>query len=164
MPESAKPVLSKSDYTKKGQAANGGIAMALALILAWVLALSGCAVLDKIEESPMTAELITNQITLRLIAGADDPVARAVKVREKAAMIHEGLGNEYTLVELESSVRDQVDWQDYSAADQELLNFAITKAGQAIKELIGDGVVDPQERVTVDTLFRWIDQAAARVR
>jgi len=44
MTESAKPVLSKSGYTKKGQAANGGIAMALALILTWVLGESGVTV------------------------------------------------------------------------------------------------------------------------
>ena len=44
MTESEKPVLSKSDYTKKGQAANGGIAMALALILTWVLGESGVTV------------------------------------------------------------------------------------------------------------------------
>jgi len=44
MTESEKPVLSKSGYTKKGQAANGGIAMALALILTWVLGESGVTV------------------------------------------------------------------------------------------------------------------------
>jgi hypothetical protein len=36
--------LSKSDYTKKGQATNGSIAMALALILAWALGESGVTV------------------------------------------------------------------------------------------------------------------------
>ena len=44
MAEFPKPALSKSDYTKKGQATNGGIAMALALILAWVLGESGVTV------------------------------------------------------------------------------------------------------------------------
>ena len=44
MAELPKPVLSKSGFSKKGQAANGGIAMALALILAWVLGESGVTV------------------------------------------------------------------------------------------------------------------------
>ena len=44
MAELPKLVLSKSGFSKKGQATNGGIAMALALILAWVLGESGVTV------------------------------------------------------------------------------------------------------------------------
>ena len=135
----------------------------LILALAAIIT-AGCAVVETLEKSPIAAELITNQLTLRLISGADDPVARAVKIREKVALIQSGLGEHYTLVQLESGVRESIDWQDYSLADQELLNFAITKAGETIKKLIGEGVIDPEDQVTVDTLFRWIDQAAARVR
>jgi hypothetical protein len=39
-----KPFLSKSGFSKKGQATNGGIAMALAMILTWVLGESGVTV------------------------------------------------------------------------------------------------------------------------
>ena len=42
------PELSKSDYTKTGQATNGGIAMALALILAWVMGEAGITVPQEI--------------------------------------------------------------------------------------------------------------------
>ena len=48
MADLPKPVLSKSGFSKKVQAANGGIAMALALILAWVLGESGVTVPDEI--------------------------------------------------------------------------------------------------------------------
>jgi hypothetical protein len=136
----------------------------LLLAVTFLLAFSGCAVIDKIETSPMTSELITNQLTLRLISGADDPVARAARIREKVALIQSGLGTEYTFVELESKVRENINWQKYSLADQELLNFAITKAGDTISNLIGEGVIDPTDRASVDTLLKWVDQAAERVK
>jgi len=136
----------------------------LLLAVTFLLAFSGCEVIDKSETSPMTTELITNQLTLRLISGADDPVARAARIREKVALIQSGLGTEYTFVELESKVRENINWQKYSLADQELLNFAITKAGDTISNLIGEGVIDPTDRASVDTLLKWVDQAAARVK
>jgi len=136
----------------------------LAATFATVLMLQGCSVIDKIEESPMTAELITNQITLRLIAGAENPVERAQEVRDTLTRIKTDLGEVYTLSELNMKVREEINWQNYSLADQELLNFALTKAGDVIAELISDGVVDPKERYRVETLFLWIEQAAARVR
>jgi len=43
--------MEKSNITKTGQAANGGIAMALALILAWVLGEAGIAVPAEITAS-----------------------------------------------------------------------------------------------------------------
>jgi len=112
----------------------------------------------------MTAQLVTNQLTLRFIAGADDPIERATKLREKLADIETKLPGEYTLLELDSVVRAEIDWQKYSLADQELLNFALTKARNVILDLVGEGLINPEDKVTIDTLFRWIDQAAQRVQ
>jgi hypothetical protein len=136
----------------------------LIAVMMTVFLMTGCTVIRKIEESPMTAELITNQLTLRFIAGADDPVERATKLRATLDKIQGDMGAEYTLADLDEAVRAEIDWQALNAADQELLNFALTKARVAIAELIGDGVVNPDERYRVETLIRWIDQAAQRVR
>jgi hypothetical protein len=131
-----------------------------------LLALSGCAVLEKIESSPMTSQLITNQITLRFIAGSDDPVQRAANVRDVVEKVRGQVAADksFTLAGLDEAVRAEIDWQALSTADQELLNFGLTKANAAIAELIGDGVIDPAGMATVATLLTWIDQAAQRVR
>lgn len=136
----------------------------LVTTLLTVLLLSGCSVLDRIEESPVTSELITNQLTLRFIAAADDPVERAQKLRGTLTRIQSGLEGTFTLSELDMKVREEIDWTKYSLADQELLNYGLTKARDTIEKLIGEGKIDPDERVTIDTLFRWVDQAAARVQ
>lgn len=136
------------------------------LVAITLLALSGCAVLDKIEESPMTAELITNQITLRFIAGSEDPVERAARVRDVVDKVRSQVSAEqtYTLAAIDEAVRAEINWQSMSIADQEILNFGLTRARAAIEKLVGEGVVDPEARETVSTLLTWIDQAAARVR
>lgn len=136
----------------------------LIAVMMTVFLMTGCTVIKQIEESPMTAELITNQLTLRFIAGSDDPVERATKLRATLDKVQGELTAEYTLVDIEQAFRAEIDWQSYSMADQELLNFALTKARVVITELIGDGVVNPDERYRVETLIRWIDQAAQRVR
>ena len=131
-----------------------------------LLAMAACSTLEKIESSPMASQLITNQITLRFIAGSDDPVERAARVREVVEKVRGQVsaGKSFTLADLDEAVRAEIDWQALNAADQELLNFGLTKASAAIAELIGEGVIDPAGRVTVATLLIWIDQAAQRVR
>jgi len=137
----------------------------LALAFAAIIA-TGCAVVETLEKSPMAAELITNQITLRFIAGADDPVARAAALRDTLADLRLEVSGEdlYTLAGIESVVREKIDWSKYSMADQELLNYGLTTARVAIQDLVGKGVIQIDQRETLETLLRWIDQAAQRVR
>jgi len=137
----------------------------LALALAAIIT-AGCAVVETFEKSPMAAELITNQITLRFIAGGSDPVARAAALRETLADLRiEVSGPElYSLADIEGVVRDRINWADYSLADQELLNYGLTAARVAIQDLVGEGVIQLDQRESLETLLRWIDQAAQRVR
>jgi len=138
----------------------------LLVMITAVFLLMGCSVIDKIEESPMTSELITNQLTLRFIAGADNPVERAAALRETLADLRIEVSSPelYSLADIEGVVRDRINWADYSLADQELLNYGLTTARVAIQDLVGEGVIQLDQRESLETLLRWIDQAAQRVR
>jgi uncharacterized protein YbjT (DUF2867 family) len=131
-----------------------------------LLSMAACSTLEQIESSPMASQLITNQITLRFIAGGSDPVARAAALRETLADLRiEVSGPElYSLADIEGVVRDRINWADYSMADQELLNYGLTTARVAIQDLVGEGVIQLDQRESLETLLRWIDQAAQRVR
>jgi len=137
----------------------------LALALAAIIT-SGCAVVETFEKSPIAAELITNQITLRFIAGGSDPVARAAALRGTLADLRIEVSSPelYSLADIEGVVRDRINWADYSLADQELLNYGLTTARVAIQDLVGEGVIQLDQRESLETLLRWIDQAAQRVR
>lgn len=140
--------------------------LAILLAASAVIAVPGCSLLEEIEKSPMTSQLVTNQLTLRFIAAADQPVERAEDLREVIQEVSDHVqgSDSVTIASLDEYVRSKIDWQRYSLADQELLNFGLTKAREVISNLIGEGVIDPAERHTVSTLLRWIDQAAQRVQ
>jgi ABC-type xylose transport system substrate-binding protein len=135
-------------------------------VILLTMILSACAVMEQVEKNPLTSELITNQLTLRFIAADDDPVERSLKIQQVVTKLQTRVDGEveFTLVEFEQMVRQEIDWQSISPADQELLNFAFTKARQVISDLIGEGVVEPDERYTLVTLLTWVNNAAMRVR
>lgn len=143
--------------------------LAAVLVMLVAVAMTGCAALERVEESPVASHLVANQITLRFIARADDPVARAADVRDVLQRVRKGIDQReqegrYTLTELVSVVRGEISWGSLSLADQQLLEDSLAMAESALSDLIGEGVLDANERETVATLFTWIDNAAARVR
>lgn len=142
-----------------------GFVLAPLLMLAIAL-VAGCGALEKIETAPMTSRLVTDQITLRFIAGANDPVERAEGVRAVIDKIRGRVNGEksYTLAEINQAVQDAISWDSLSLADQNLLRFGLGNARVALAKLIGEGVVDPDERQTIGMLLTWIDDAAARVQ
>ena len=127
--------------------------------------LTGCAALQYGANNPATARLVTDQITLRLVQSADDPVERAAAVRSVVATIRNEVNtnSEATLGSIEQLVRDEADWDSLKLADRQILEFALLKARQSLSDLIGDGLLDPDERATIGTLLDWIDAAAQRV-
>ncbi|MCK2149514.1 hypothetical protein MYE70_10595 [Marinobacter alexandrii] len=138
------------------------------LITAVVLmvALSGCAVLEQVEESPMTAQLVTSQLTLRFIAADDDPVERAARMRGAVAKLQAIVdgGPEFTLAEFQELALREFDFESLSLAEQDLVIYGLNLARKLISDLIGEGVVGADERYTLSTVLTWVDQAAARVR
>lgn len=132
----------------------------------FTMILSGCAVMEQVEKNPMTSRMVTDQLTLRFIAADDDPVARAQRVREAVARLRERVdgGAEYTLEEFQQAALDEVGLESLSQADRELVMYGVGLARQSIADLIGEGVVKPDERYTLDTMLTWVDNAAMRVR
>lgn len=136
------------------------------MVAVLVVALSACAVLEEVENNPMTAQLVTSQLTLRFIAADDHPVERAARVRAAVDRLEARLdeGPEFTLEQFQNLAVEQFDFESLSPADHDLVMYGLNMARQSIAELIGEGVVEPDERYTLVTLLGWIDQAAARVR
>lgn len=130
-----------------------------------VFLLSGCSVLQQVAETPVRSELIASQITLRLIARAEEPVARAQGVRfviERVRARTEGT-RAYTLAEFERMVREEIDWAGMPEEDRQLLEYGLGLAREALLKLVGQGIVSLDDQVTITTLLDWIDTAAARV-
>ena len=128
--------------------------------------MAGCAALQYGANNPATARLVTDQITARFISEADDPKDRAAAVRDVVGTLRAEVDTnaQATLASIEQRVRDEIDWDELAIADRQILEFALLKARQSLSDLIGDGLLDPDERATIGTLLDWIDAAAERVQ
>jgi len=144
--------------------------LVLALTIGALVGFTGCStwesVQQRVSESDVTSQLVVNQITLRIIDGADNPQERAQRIREIIASVEDQIDGDIVarLDQLEAVVRSEIDWESLSLADQEIVNFALEKARLTLEDLIGDGVLEESDIETVSTLLRWIDNAAARVQ
>lgn len=136
-----------------------GLAVAMTIV-------QGCAVLDQVEGSPLTAQVVTSQLTLRFAVAAEDAEARAQAIRDVVAMVRSQVDGDqaFTLAQLDTAVRLAINWQRLTTADQELLNYALVLARETLADLIGDGLLDPRGKATLGTLLTWIDNAAMRVQ
>jgi hypothetical protein len=130
----------------------------VALIGLAVLLQNGCAT---IEQSPMTAKLTVQQATLRVIG---EDVERAERVIVLTGQISEYVEYEEITVELiDSYLRAQIDWQKLSLADGQLLVMLLDELRLRLDERIGGGVLDPKDKVVINTVLDWVADAAALV-
>jgi hypothetical protein len=131
--------------------------IAVLLVLA-VATLEGCAV---IEQSPMTAKLTVQQATLRVIG---EDVERAERVIALTGQISGYVEYEEITVELiDSYLRSQIDWPKLSLADAQLLVMLLDELRLRLDARIGDGVLDPNDKVVIQTVLDWVADAASLV-
>lgn len=134
-------------------------------LLAFLLVLAGCqgAGQPSTAERALAAQLVVRQATLRYIEAADDPADRAAAVHGAIdRVLAYADADETTLAALEASARALVPWDELSLADRDLLDVLISAISARLAERIGDGALDPDDRVAVVEVLQWV-QAAARL-
>jgi uncharacterized protein YceK len=132
--------------------------LVILVVLAVGLALSGCAALNQIPEST-AAKLTVQQATLRVI---DEDVERALRVQELTETVGYYVEQEKITVELiDTYLRSQIKWQELSLADGQLLVMLLDELRLRLDERIGDGLLDPDDKVVIATVLRWVYDAAA---
>ena len=126
-----------------------------------VLLVSGCSVLQTVEDSPLAAQLVVQQAALRVI---DEDTVRAQRVVEIVVetrpYVDEG---SITLAMLDQAVRAQIEWERLALADRLLLEAVLDQARADMELRFGAGVLDPEARASVVRVFDWIEDAATMV-
>lgn len=128
--------------------------------------LQACAILDRVQESELRAQILVSQTTLRVIEAADDPIQRRDRIRELIAQGQEYVDSEAqaTIVDLDERARQEIRWQRLGVADQELINLVLIRAREELERAVGDGVLDADQRLQVAKVLTWADQAAQRIQ
>ena len=123
--------------------------------------LAGCALLDRVEESPMVAKLTVQQATLRVI---DEDPAKAMRALEITRDVREMISvDSVTVALLDDFIRVQIDWSKLSLADAQLLMMLLEELRDRLAERMGEGVLSPEQKVSIDKVIDWVEESATLV-
>ena len=128
---------------------------AMAVLL--MFSVSGCSLLEVVEDSPMASYIVVQQSTLRFIG---DDVERAERVIEIAEQVEEYAAGTVTVALLIDYTRAQVRWDKMSLADAALLDSLLMQLSISLEDKMGTGELSPEDLINVQTVVEWIKQNA----
>lgn len=129
------------------------------------IAISGCTAIQYGKDNPETAALAVKSGTLAFVEQVEPISQRVQRAREVVAVIR------YVMDEVNSStsatvdglaqrVRDEIAWNDLDAYERLLLDSLVFSVQEKLKDRLGDGVLDEEDRLVVSTVLEWAEQAA----
>ena len=123
--------------------------------------LAGCALLDRVEESPLVAKLTVQQATLRVI---DEDPEKAVRVLEISGEVRQMIEVDLvTVALLDEFIRVQVNWEKLSIADAQLLLLLLDELKVQLAERMGEGLLTPDQKVSLNKVVDWVEESALLV-
>lgn len=126
--------------------------------------LLGCSAVKMVEESPLTAQLLVQQGTMRYIERADDRVAKAARVAEVALEIRDvAKGDLFTLEELREKALELAGIDDLSdPSDRILATALIDSIADRVEEKTDLGLPTGElDLVAFDQIIAWVLEATA---
>lgn len=135
----------------------------IAAILAALVALPGCAILqgDGSAGEEFAVRSAVQLATSKVIDGDAERAARVVKIAGQARELVAGDATA-ALDEIEQAVRDEIRWERLSPTEQQVASDLVELVRAELEARIGDGALDPEDRVAVRTVLDWIIEAAER--
>lgn len=131
-----------------------GLALALAVLL------SACTSLQ--QPSTTGTVLLRGLIDYKVTEYILENPERAPKVAEMARLLADAASGEATVMELQAEALALVIDRQNSMTPQQYLQarILVDVIAQLIMDRIGDGGLDPDQRVQIASFFRWIETTA----
>ena len=135
------------------------------VLLAFIMTLSGCAVVDYAKENPFAAETAVKVGTLRFIdeaSSVSDQIQRAKEVVFVVELVLSEMGTSQsaTVSTLTQTVRARIDWNKFDPYERLLLDSLIFSVQQKLLDRVGDGVISEEDEIVVYQSLEWVIQAA----
>lgn len=131
-----------------------------AMILGSVMFLSGCSLLQYVEQSPLASQLAVQQATLRYINEDAEKAQRVIVVAEQVKEYASGV---VTIALLDHYIRAQVKWNKLSIADAVLLDTLLFELAERMQEKVGAGELSEQDLANVEKVIGWVILYASMV-
>jgi hypothetical protein len=127
------------------------------------VALSGCA---SFNTSGASEKLIVQAGTMKFIeAGSDAPQERAGKaarIVKAAAQARIWLDTDgVSIADLQVAMLERIASADLAPSDKLLASALVEVVVAELNVRIGEGVISPEKRATVNSVLGWVEQAAS---
>lgn len=123
-----------------------------------LVAISGCASF----QGSATEKLVVQAATMKVIEAGADRAAKAARIIAAADAARVWLDTDgVTLPELRDAMVARIAAADIEASDKLLATALVDVVVAELDLRIGDGLISPEKRVTVNTVLSWVVQAAA---
>ena len=134
----------------------------LALLLAVALpiaALTGCASLGT---SSATEKLVVQAATMKFIESSGDRATKASRIVKAAAQARVWLDTDgVTIADLQVAMLDRIAAADLEPSDKLLASALVEVVVTELNARIGEGIISPEKRATVNAVLTWVEQAAS---
>jgi hypothetical protein len=132
--------------------------------LASALALVGCVGCETLEKSPGTASLVVQYATAKVIEAGkttEERAERAARIKAIAADAKTWFdGDDVTVGVLQAAAQARIAKLDLSPADRMLANGLVQVVVEELQKKVGEGVLSPEQKLTVSQVLGWIAGAA----
>jgi len=128
----------------------------LATIACVLMSVSGCAL---IQENESTARIVVTYATLKIVDGEPAKGERVIEIAEEVRT-YTSDDPEVTVDALMNRVRGLIRWERLDRADTLLITALLVELEERLKERLGEGLISPEDRLTVRTLADWVISAA----
>jgi len=127
--------------------------------------LSGCTALQYAKENPEQAALAVKSGTLAFVEQVEPMSGRIQRAKQVVEVINIALSevsssSSATVTSLSSQIRDEIKWGDMDAYERLLLDSLIFSVESRLKERVGSGILNEDQRVVVRTVLEWAKEAA----
>jgi len=120
---------------------------------------TGCASLTGTSASE---KLIVQVATMKFIEAGDDRAEKAAKIVSAAAQARVWLDVEgVSLADLQAAMLARVNAADLEPSDKLLAAALVEVVAAELNVRIGEGVISPEKKATVNAVLAWVEQAAS---
>lgn len=132
------------------------------LFLALVFMLAGCAAPG--SQQSLVERLAVQTATMKYVEREQDPAARAERAARVVAIVDQARvwldTDGVTLADLQAAAIRRLQEKNLEPSDLLLATALVELVATELNTRIGEGVLDPEKKVTINTFLSWVEQAA----
>lgn len=112
--------------------------------------------------SNASEKLIVQAATMKFIESSDDRAAKATRIVKAADQARVWLDSDgVTIADLQVAMLERIAAADLEPSDKLLASALVEVVVAELNVRIGDGIISPDKRATVNAVLTWVEQAAS---